>query len=136
MWLNFDGVIMRNKIFWVFILAGFGLFVIYQFATYQGPEIPFEQETWKKEFPSHTGDGKRPGMARNLVNQKLLVGKTRDEVREILGKSEYEDGQDKISYKLEEKYWVIEPVSSEWLDVTFNQENKVEKAEIRFQKIG
>ncbi len=75
-------------------------------------------------------------MARDLVNRKLLVGKTREEVLELLGKTDSYGRENIISYKLVEKFWIIDPVSIELLDITFNEENKVEKAEIRFQKIG
>jgi hypothetical protein len=135
MWLNFDGAIMRNKIILIFMFVGFGLFVVYQFINHQRPAIPFEPEKWQTAS-TEPEFAIRLGMARSLINQKLLIGKTREEVREILGKPQYDERQNKISYILEEKYWIIDPVSIEWLEITFNEENKVEKAEVRFQKIG
>ncbi len=130
-WLNFDCAIMRNKIVLIFILIGFGLFVMYQYIT----AIAFEPERWRQSAQIFDGNT-RSKMATDLISRNLLVGKTRDEVQKILGKPEYEERQNKISYKLKEEFWIIDPVSIEWLDVIFNRENKVEKAEIRFQKIG
>ncbi len=134
MWLNFDGVIMRNKI--VLILVFSICLSLCISCAYKG-EIPFERERWLKENALTKGNC-RPAMARNLISQNLLVGKTRNEILEMLGKLENmsEEMQNKISYTLEEEFWIIDPVSIEWLEITFNQEDKVEKAEIKFQKIG
>ena len=136
MWLNFDGVIMRNKIILILIFSiCFSLCLSCRYRS----EIPFEREKWQGEHSPHTNDINRPGMARNLVNQKLLIGKTREEIREILGKPEPmpEGTQNQIiHYTLEEEYWIIDPVFIEWLEITFNQENNVEKAEIKSRKIG
>ena len=66
-----------------------------------------------------------------------MIGKNRAEIVEMLG----EDGDEglyalnKIGYALESIYGRnIDPIAHENLVVTFNQENKVEKAEIEFDK--
>ncbi len=134
MWLNFDGVIMRNKIILILIFnVSFLLCISCRYRI----EIPFERERWQRE-DSITQNTSRPGMAKNLVNQKLLIGKTRDEVQEMLGKPNPipEEIQNKIIYTVEEDFgWDIDPVYIEWLEITFNQENKVEKTEIKSRKM-
>ncbi len=79
----------------------------------------------------------RPRMARDLVSRNILIGKSRAEIIEMLGKDGDEGlyAPNKIRYELESIYGRnIDPVAHELLIVTFNQENKAEKAEIEFNK--
>lgn len=90
---------------------------------------PFDQNEWLKGV---TFDYvKRPAMARWLVNNNSLTGKSRAEVSEMLGSGYQEKHSNSISYPLEDIYgWDIDPVGGEDLYVHFNNEGKVERAEI------
>lgn len=72
-------------------------------------------------------------MARDLVNKNLLIGKTRVEVFEMFG--EEKTGKI-IKYETEEIFYVIDPIAVEFLKITFDENEKVEKAEIEFHQIG
>lgn len=103
--------------------------------------IPYERQKWlSSDIISSAGNRSnfRPGIARGLIEQNTLVGKSREEIIEMLGKSEnHGDSESKIiTYKLEEIYYIIDPIAFEDLVITFNNNDKVEKAEIQFHKIG
>ena len=134
MWLNFAGVFMLNKLILILI---FNVCFLLCFSCRYRVEIPFDGERWRSESSLHINYPYRPGMARNLVSKKLLIGKTRNEIQEMLGEPEPppEKIKNKFTYTLEEDYgWDIDPIFTEWLEITFTQENKVEQAEIKFQK--
>ena len=92
--------------------------------------MPFEKQKWK-DFDSISSFEYRPRMARDLVNKKLLIGKTRSEVFEMF--NEKEDGKI-IRYETEEIYDSIDPIAIEFLTIYFDENDKVEKAEIEFIK--
>lgn len=102
--------------------------------------VQYEKEKWLNADITGTigGDNPRPGIARDLIEKKSLIGKSREEIIEMLGNGEnhgiYEPNT--ISYSLEEIFWIIDPVAYENLIIYFDNENKVEKAEIKFYKIG
>lgn len=81
----------------------------------------------------------RPGMARYLIDKEILIGKSRAEIVEMLGASVSGGfvGASKTRYELE-AIWGrnIDPIAIEYLKITFNSEDKVEKAEIEFHKTG
>ena len=99
--------------------------------------IPYERQKWFGSdiiSSGETGSNSRPGIARGLIKKNILVGKSQKEIIEMLGKSE---GQKVSSYKLEEIYAEnIDPIAYEVLNITFDDNEKVEKAEIEFQKTG
>lgn len=100
--------------------------------------IPFEKTKWNAR-DSEDRVQFRPGMARKLVNDKSLIGKSRTEIIEMIG--EYEESHDPspniIRYGLEDIYREnIDPIAIEYLKINFDSENKVEKAEIEFHKTG
>ena len=146
LWLNFVGVFMRKYLTFLTVILLVSIFLLSCYQTdYEKQRtlikpVPYEKQKW---FGLDEGSGRetewefRPKMARDLVNRKILIGKSRQEVIEMLGK----DGDyglyspDKIRYELEQIYGRnIDPIAIENLIVTFNQENKVEKAEIQFIK--
>lgn len=96
--------------------------------------MPFEKQKWDF-IPSVPDDSKyRPRMARELVNNNLLIGKTRAEVFEMLGGEEQKGKV--ITYKLEEIYEFlnIDPIAIELLSINFSDEDRVKKAEIELHK--
>ena len=102
--------------------------------------VPYEKEKWFRADITGTITRKnpRPGMARYLIEQKSLIGKDYGEIVEMLGKGdEWEfDGHKRITFVLEEIFRSIDPIAIEVLFISFDKENKVEKAEIQFQKMG
>ena len=100
--------------------------------------MPFEKQKWKTS-DKETDWKYRPKIARDLVNKKLLIGKSRAEIFEMLGENnnhEWDSGKN-IKYELEQIYGTnIDPIAIEYLVVTFDNEDKVEKTEIQFYKTG
>lgn len=120
----------------IFVLSGFHKYLpvtgLQRILIWQ---IPYEKEKWFDAEPMSVDrtDNPLPGMARNLVNNNVLIGKTREEVFEMLGKGEGDPNSKYISYLLEEIYRLdIDPVAYETLVITFDESDKVEKAEISF----
>jgi hypothetical protein len=102
--------------------------------------FPYEKEKWFRADVTGTitGNNPRPGMARYLIEQKSLIGKNYEEIVEMSGKgdeSEF-DARKRITFVLEEIFRSIDPIAIEFLFISFDKENKVEKAEIQFQKMG
>lgn len=99
--------------------------------------IPFDKEKWSDD----RGIGVealwdvRPALARDLINNNKLIGKTKPEVISMLGDAD--DSSNIIRYELD-VIWRenIDPIAIEYLKINFNSENKVEKAEIEFHKTG
>ena len=88
------------KVLILFVLLGIVMILIlnYLFVNHQ-PKI-FTSERWNS-----ISEDKRYYMAKDLVEKKILIGKTRDEVLELLGENITEshqnnDGTDDISYFL------------------------------------
>lgn len=95
-------------------------------------EISYEKQKWL-DADLISDDNPRPGIARELVNNNVLIGKTREEIFEMLGGGETVSDSKSAVYLLEEIYRLdIDPVASEDLIITFDEANKAEKAEIRF----
>ena len=103
--------------------------------------VPYEKQKWFGSdiiSSAENTSNYRPGIARDLIKQNILIGKSRDEITEMLGKSEVQEVSEPeiINYQLEEIFDVIDPIAFEDLIITFNNNDKVEKAEIQFHKIG
>lgn len=101
--------------------------------------VPFEKEKWKSFDVLSNADSNfnlRPKMARYLTENKILIKKSRGEVYEMLGnQNEQRFSESKnIYYELQDFYRSIDPVAIELLVITFDNEDKVEKAEIEFRK--
>lgn len=100
--------------------------------------VPYEKENWLRAdslWDENSGLNSRPKMARFLTENNVLIGKSREEIYEMLGKKEQDFSESKtISYDLQEFYRSIDPVAFELLTITFNDQSKVEKAEIEFHK--
>jgi hypothetical protein len=97
--------------------------------------VPFEKTKWNaRDYEDRIQF--RPGMARKLVGDKSLIGKSRTEIIELFGDEENTyDSSEMKAYTLEDIYdWNIDPIAIEYLKITFDLEDKVEKAEIEFHK--
>jgi hypothetical protein len=97
--------------------------------------IPFEKEKWFDD----RGIGvealwkTRPGLARDLINRNLLVGKSYTEVQNLLGEVEKNPTENSISYALFYDMGVIDPVYVEDLYIKFDDDDKVISNEIQIK---
>jgi hypothetical protein len=144
LWLNSVGENMRSRLFIIFLITTvLVLFVGCRTNIEKGRNfiqpIPFEKEKWSDD----RGIGVealweiRPALARDLINKGKLIGKSREEVIEMLGDEGNTFGFPNMqSYQLEQIQGFAYPIAIEFLQITFNTENKVEKAEIEFHKTG
>ncbi len=91
---------------------------------------PFDEKVWK----DFNGRAARPGMARDLVSRKALNGKTRDEVRTMLGhEMPKRSGDSYARYELAllgDTQSGLDPGAAEYLKVNFGDDGKVTSAEI------
>jgi hypothetical protein len=142
----------NHLVFNILLIIGFSIFVVFVFVFAQNcrftsswqrsfiSSIPYEKQKWFEAdiTGTITGENPRPSMARYLIEQKTLIGKSHKELIEMLGeeKDQEIDGRKTITYELEEIYRSIDPIAIEFLIISFDKDNKVEKAEIQFQKIG
>ena len=99
--------------------------------TYKNYSIPFNRDTWVKTT-SIDEHSVRKYMARYLINNKFLIGKSMDEINQLLGQTSIkQDDNNKVYYKISEKYGHdIDPVEIEVIIVYFNQEEKAIKTEL------
>ncbi len=134
---------MRKKLLFIYLVI-FILFTgCYIYPSYEQvvsqrnkiKSIPFEKEKWFDE----KGIGKealwdtRPGLARDLIDRKLLIGKGFEEIIELLGNNEMDKKTKSVSYNTFTELGAVDPVFMEFLYIYFDENNKVEKAEIKIQ---
>lgn len=95
---------------------------------------PFDEKVWK-DFNQKKS---RPGMARDLVSRKTLIGKTRDEVRAMLGHEKPKASSDSYArYEIaifEEVQGDLHPTRAEYLKVNFGDDGKVASSEIQMDR--
>ncbi len=123
------------------------LFVIFTFVCFSSCSVPIEQarnriqpktflnENWNDDDFRWTY---RPGMARDLIKRNVLIGKTRVEVVDLLGKSglDVDINSNKMTYELDQLFQRgVDLAAVENLKITFNSNDTVEKAEIEFIKV-
>ena len=146
LWLNFDGEFMRKYLTISIVVIVYSIFLLscnqidYEKQRTFIKPVAYERQKWfglDEELGRETEWEFRPKMARDLIGRNILIGKSREEIIEMLGK----DGDyglyspNKIRYELEQIYGRnIDPIAIENLIMTFNRENRVEKAEIEFHK--
>jgi hypothetical protein len=74
---------LEKKLILIFLLSSAVIFLVFHFFYF--PEYHFESEKWK------LGDKRvRGSMVRELEERKILIGKTRQEIKRILGKPDTE----------------------------------------------
>ena len=104
--------------------------------------VPFEKQKWlgiqgNAEFSSAEYRWEnRPRMAKYLVVNNILIGKSSAEVIDLLG-DDYNNSKNtsELNYELEQIFGSnIDPIACEDLRLTLDQQNKVAKAEIIFRK--
>jgi len=76
---------------------------VYQVSIYYGSET-FSQEAWAAAGPNMFSSDRVPSeryrFSADLIERKLLVGKTREQVIELLGDDYFESGKSRIGYDL------------------------------------
>ena len=109
-------------------------FISLIFGCENSEKISFDSEKWKHGI--NTEERYRPVTALTSNFEEEVVGKSRSQIIDMLGEPEASDGQTMISYKLDEsQYSKLDSKLIEWLDISLNWENKVEKIKIRFEKV-
>lgn len=102
------------------------------------PSKPFVKEIWQSDDKFDIRFSERPGMARDLIKNKVLIGKNRKEIVELLGEpdSDEEKKSKQMTYELEQLFQRgVDLAAEENLKITFNSTDTVEKAELEFKKI-
>lgn len=96
--------------------------------------IPFDEKVWKDI--NRRDD--RPGMARDLVSRKALIGKTRDEVRAMLGHEKSKASTESYArYEIdifEEIQGDLHPTRAEYLKLNFGADGRVASSEIQMDR--
>jgi energy-converting hydrogenase Eha subunit A len=104
--LTWTGTIILTPLIYVGLIAVFIAYVSYY------PTRNFNEETWRSD------NGKRYEMTEDLIKSEILIGKTKDEVKKILGDN---------FYKYDENHWAydigfvpgLSNIDPEVLDVYF-----------------
>jgi hypothetical protein len=73
----------------------------------------FDHEKWK-----NANESDRYFMAKYLIDQQMLTGKTKDEVSRLLGHASH-DSESIMLYKLGSERGSIFTVDDDWLEITF-----------------
>ena len=96
--------------------------------------IPFEKTKWNAR-DSEDRVQFRLGMARKLVGDKSLVGKSRTEIIEMIGdEGSTNSSLNNLTYQIDSIEGIADPMAIEYLQIIFDAEDKVERAEIEFHK--
>jgi hypothetical protein len=97
--------------------------------------ITFERKRWldDKGIGVEALWDDRPGLARDLLNRNILIGKSFSEVKELLGDAEIIEYTNSISYDTFIEEGVADPVFIESLVISFDKNEKVENAEIQIR---
>jgi hypothetical protein len=97
--------------------------------------ITFEKEKWfdKKGIGVEALWETRPGLARDLINRNLLIGKSFTEVKELLGEEEMSREDKSVSYTLYNESGFVDPIYIENLIVNFDENEKVKNAGIEIK---
>lgn len=143
LWLNFEKDLCEKKLIIIFLVF-ITLFSLNScFRGYPSYEevienrskikpIPFEKEKWfdEKGIGVEALWETRPGLARDLVNRNLLIGKSYAEIQELLGEMEKGPTENAVNYTLFVDPSVVDPVYIESLHIKFDENDKVVSNEI------
>jgi hypothetical protein len=137
------GIFFQNKyiLIGLMIIAGLGIYFsdsLYQLVTkkvmtyVQSPEanrLPFISQRWKNVNPHNLSDNTRQKMMYDLLYKHKLFGLSRDEINELLGKSDSTNAFPDWDLK-----YNLGPVpgttSPEWLVIKFDENNVVNQFNI------
>ncbi len=94
--------------------------------------IPFEREKWfdDKGIGVEALWEERPGLARDLLNRKILIGKSFSEIKELLGDTNINEFDNSISYQTFVENGAVDPIFIESLIINFDKNEKATNAEI------
>jgi hypothetical protein len=97
--------------------------------------IPFERKRWfdDKGIGVEALWEDRPGLARDLLNRNILIGKSFSEVKELLGDANMNESDNSISYQTFVENGFADPIFIESLVISFDKTEKVENAEIHIR---
>jgi len=105
-----------------FIIVSF-IFIL--LATSCNHNTKFDSERWKQKSVDWQMSDVRENMVDDLIESDTLLGMNRDEVIDLLGKSEYPDDKG-LTYLIREKYGSdIDPEYISYLTVEFDSSGKV-----------
>jgi hypothetical protein len=92
--------------------------------------ISFTREKWfdKKGIGVEALWETRPGLARDLINRNLLIGKNYTEVQELLGEQSRDNEDNSVSYELYVENGFADPIFIEYLIINFDENQKVKSA--------
>lgn len=95
--------------------------------------IPFTKEKWfdKKGIGVEVLWETRPGLARDLINRSLLIGKSYSEIQELLGEESKDNESNSVSYELFIENGVADPIFIEYLVINFDNNEKATDAKIK-----
>jgi hypothetical protein len=85
----------------------------------------FDRNLWQSCYGSNSQDNPRGQMFDDLRKNYLRKSMSKAEVIALMGKPDYEDGAEFISYKL--GYWSGFRIDLDTLDLRFNKEGKLRK---------
>lgn len=98
----------------------------------------FVKDVWNSQEVMDIQWANRPALARDLIRRKVLLGKSIQEVREMLGDSGADDTGVTVDlrYELEEIFECdIDPVAIENMVIFFNSDGKVKQVQIEYRRI-
>lgn len=92
-------------------------------------QIPFDAEEWRENDTPFWSLPIRYRMAEDLINQRVLIGKTASEVEEILGRRDYSHHP----FDECDTTYVLKPTFMDhlWVAITLDESGRVESARIR-----
>lgn len=95
--------------------------------------IPFTREKWfdDRRIGVEALWETRPGLARDLINRNILIGKSYLVVQELLGEQEKSVTENSVTYALFYDLGVVDPVYVENLYIKFDDNDKVISNEIQ-----
>jgi len=103
-------------------LIYFAIIIIWMFSITYYPNKDFDQNKWKSNIEA------RYEMSEDIIDSKILIGKTKKEVVDLLGPNFYTHGENHISYDLGFVPGLLN-IDPDFLDIYFENEkvNRVEQ---------
>lgn len=108
------------------ILLVFAFLLVFTFSGCSSSKTAFDHNKWIDAENSGKWNTRKK-MAQDLVNQKILIGKSKSEVIQLLGKSKElsNTADNELYYTIDLEYGTdIDPVKVEYLIIYLNADNK------------
>lgn len=93
----------------------------------QDRPVPFDKKLWDLGF---LDSDHRYGMAKDLIELRALIGKSRSHVEAILGRAVVGDAPSEMFYPLRQEFDVIDPIAGNDLVLKLDSSSIVVHAEI------